>query len=59
MLGVSTEELYPDFIRCAKRLYEAVCTAKASPYGVLIFGLPFLSKFGETALEIAVNIAGV
>jgi hypothetical protein len=32
-LGVSTEELYPDVIRCAKRLYDAVCSVKASPIG--------------------------
>jgi hypothetical protein len=58
-LGVSTEELYPDFIRCAKRLYEAVCASKASPFGVIIFSLSFLSKFGETALEITSNLASV
>ena len=58
-LDVSVEELYPDLIRCAKRLYDAVCTAKASPYGLMIFGLLFLSKFGETASEIAVSIASV
>lgn len=32
-LGVSTEELYPDVIRGAKHLYDAVCSVKASPVG--------------------------
>lgn len=32
-LRVSTEELYPDFIRTAKRLYDAISMSKASPYG--------------------------
>lgn len=58
-LGVSTEELYPDFIRCAKRLYEAVCASKASPYGAFFISLSFLSKFGETALQFVASIASV
>lgn len=58
-LGVLTDELYPDFIRGAKRLYEAVCASKASPYGVVVIGLPFLSKFGETALQFVATIASV
>ena len=58
-LGVSVEELYPDVIRCAKRLYDAVCSVKASPLGCLILGTAFLSKFGETASEIFASIASV
>lgn len=58
-LGVSTEELYPDVIRCAKRLYEAVCASKASRLGCLISGPLFLSKFGEITSEIFSTIASV
>lgn len=58
-LGASVEELYPEFIRCAKRLYDAVCSVKASPLGCLILGAAFLSKFGETASEIFSTIASV
>lgn len=58
-LGVSTEELYPDVIRGAKRLYDAVCTVKASPVGCLIMWAAFFSKFGEMPLEIFATIASV
>jgi len=37
-LGVGIEALYPDFIRDAKRLYEAIATSKASRFGSLIVG---------------------
>ena len=58
-LGASVEELYPEFIRCAKRLYEAICASKLSPLGCLIIGLSFLSKFGEMASGISSTIASV
>lgn len=58
-LNVSVEELYPDVIRCAKRLYDAVCRVKASPLGCLILGAALLSKFGEIASEISSTIASV
>lgn len=59
VLGVSTEDLYPDFIRAAKRLYDAICMSKSSRFGVLIFGLISCSKIGAGAVEIAFNIASV
>ena len=58
-LGVSTEDLYPDFIRGAKRLYEAICTSKASRFGAFIFGLLSCSQLGAGALEFAFNFASV
>ncbi len=59
VLGVSTEELYPDFIRAAKRLYDAICTSKASRYGAFIIGLLSCSKFGAGVVHFAANIASV
>ncbi len=43
VLGVTTEELYPDFIRRAGRmgkgkLYEAITSSKASRFGSLVIG---------------------
>jgi len=58
-LGVSVEELYPDLIRCAKRLYEAVCASKVSRFGSVILGISLLSNFGEIASEIFCTIASV
>ena len=58
-LGVTTEELYPDFIRGAKRLYEAISMSKASPFGVIIFGLISCSQLGTGVLDFAGSIAGV
>ena len=45
-LGVSLEELYPDFIRGARRLYDAICTSKASRFGVFVAGLLGCSQPG-------------
>jgi len=58
-LGVGTEELYPDFIRGAKRLYEAICASKASRFGAFIFGLISCSQLGTGAFNFALNIASV
>jgi len=58
-LGVQTEELYPDFIRGAKRLYDAICMAKASRYGTLIVLLASCSQTGAGVLEFAARIASV
>ncbi|OJV23484.1 MAG: hypothetical protein BGO12_22045 [Verrucomicrobia bacterium 61-8] len=59
VLGVSTEELYPDFIRAAKHLYDAICMSKASRYGAFILGLLSCSKFGAGAVHFAVSLASV
>jgi len=58
-LGVAMEELYPDFIRSAKRLYEAISVSKASRYGVLMFGLASCSQLGAGGLDFAFRMAGV
>lgn len=58
-LGVGIEELYPDFIRCAKRLYDAICMSKASRYGAFIFGLLSCSQLGTGAFDFAFNLASV
>jgi transcriptional regulator with XRE-family HTH domain len=58
-LGVTTEELYPDFIRGAKRLYDAISMAKASPFGILIFGLLSCSQLGAGVYKFAATIASV
>lgn len=58
-LGVTTEDLYPDFIRGAKRLYDAICTSKASRFGAFIFGLLSCSQLGTSAAEFACIFASV
>ena len=58
-LGVSTELLYPDFIRGAKRLYDAICEAKASRYGCLIFGLLSCPELGAWAVKFSSTVASV
>ncbi len=58
-LGVSTEQLYPDFIRGAKRLYDAICASKASRFGALVIGALGCSQLGTSVREIAANIANV
>jgi hypothetical protein len=58
-LGVSIEDLYPDFIRGAKRLYEAICTSKASRFGLLIFGILSCSQLGAGAVDFGFSIANV
>lgn len=58
-LGVSMEELYPDFIRSAKRLYEAISMSKASRYGAIIFGLISCSQLGAGVLDFAISMASV
>lgn len=59
VLGVSTEDLYPDFIRDAKRLYEAICASRASRFGAWIFGISSCSIFGAGALGFAFSVANV
>jgi len=58
-LGVAMEDLYPDFIRSAKRLYEAISMSKASRYGSFIFGLLSCSQLGAGVLDFAVKMTGV
>ena len=58
-LGVSTEELYPDFIRCAQRLYDAICTSKASRFSCFILVSVSCSKFGACAFDLMFSLASV
>lgn len=58
-LGVSTDELYPDVIRCAKQLYDAVCASRASRFGTFVLGFSFLSKIGEITSGFFFTIASV
>lgn len=56
VLGVSVEDLYPDFIRDAKWLYKAICMSKASRFGVLVFGLLSCSQPGAAAFDFASTV---
>jgi hypothetical protein len=58
-LGVSVEDLYPDFILAAKRLYEAIYMSKASRYGALVFGLFCCSQLGAVAMHFSFTLACV
>lgn len=58
-LGVSTEQLYPDFIRGAKRLYDAITSSKTSRFGAFVFGLLSCSQLGTAAVNFASTIANV
>jgi len=58
-LGVNIEELYPDFIRGAKQLYDAITASKASRFGVLTWGLITCSQLGAGVAEFSLSIACV
>lgn len=58
-LGVTIEQLYPDFIRSAKKLYEAICSSKASRYGAIVFGLWSCSQLGTGVVGFVSSIASV
>jgi len=49
-LDVPTDELYPDFIRGAKRLYEAICQSKASRFGAFVIGSLSCTQLGAGLL---------
>lgn len=63
-LGVPVEELYPDFIRSAKKLYEAIAASKASRFGSLVvgfgmglsMGLSSCTQLGAGALHVASKV---
>lgn len=58
-LNVGTDELYPDFIRGAKRLYEAICQSKASRFGAFLVGSLSCTQLGATLLGFTATIANV
>lgn len=58
-LDVGTDELYPDFIRGAKRLYDAICMSKASRFGVFVIGSLSCTQLGAALLGFTSSIASV
>lgn len=58
-LGVGTDELYPDFIRGAKRLYEAISISKASRFGTYVVGALTCTQLGARVVDFASTIATV
>jgi len=63
-LGVTTEELYPDFIRGAGRtgkgkLFDAITSSKASRFGSLVIGTLSGSLLGAGALHFISSVASV
>ena len=59
VLRVDLKDLFPPKIIGAKRLYEAITEAKASPYGCLIFGFLFCPELGAWAANISSTVASV
>lgn len=59
VLGVSIEDLYPDFIRGAKRLYDAISASKASRFGAFTIGFLSCSQLGTGVVNFAFTIASV
>ncbi len=58
-LAVSLADLYPDFILSAKRLYDAICSSKASRFGAFVFGLISCSAAGTALANFSVIVAAV
>ncbi|CAN5754194.1 hypothetical protein BH09VER1_BH09VER1_12520 [soil metagenome] len=56
---VDLNELFPPKILGASHLYHAICAAKASPYGCLIFALLFCPELGAGAFHFASIVVGV
>ena len=59
VLDVDLKELFPPKILAAKRLYDAICEAKASRYGCLIFGLLSCPELGAWAVNFSSTVASV
>ena len=55
-LGVSVEDLYPDYIRGAKQLCHAIDMSKASRFGAFIIGLIGCSQLGAGAFHFALTV---
>ena len=53
VLRVDVKELYPERIRCSSQLHLAICSAKASRFGVLVFGLLSCSQLGTALADFA------
>ncbi|OJV22469.1 MAG: hypothetical protein BGO12_08010 [Verrucomicrobia bacterium 61-8] len=59
VLGADPKDLYPPKIFCARRLYEAICEAKASRYGFGFLALLSCPELGAWALQISGTVASV
>ncbi len=59
VLDVKLDELFPSKILTASRLYDAICEAKASRYGCLIFALLNCPELGAWAANLSSTVAGV
>ncbi len=59
VLDVDLKELFPPKILGAKRLYDAICEAKASRYGCLIFGLLSCPELGAWTVNFSSTFASV
>lgn len=55
-LGVGVEDLYPDYIRCAKQLCNAIDMSKASRFGAFIVGFITCSGLGAAAFHFALTV---
>jgi transcriptional regulator with XRE-family HTH domain len=58
-LGVAIDELYPDFIRGAKRIYDAISMSKASRFGAFLIGAITCTQLGAGAARFGSMVAGV
>ena len=59
VLGVDLKDLFPPKIIGAKRLYDAICEAKSSRYGFLIFGMLSCPELGAWAVSFSTTVANV
>ena len=59
VLNVDLKDLFPPRVLGAKRLYEAICEAKASRFGCLILGLLICPELGAWAAKISSTVACV
>lgn len=59
VFAVDLKDLFPQKIFSAKRLYDAICEAKASRFGCLIFGLLSCPELGAGAINFVSKVASV
>lgn len=59
VLRVDLKDLFPPKIFTAKRLYDAICEAKSSRYGLLIFWLAICPELGAWAANFSSTVASV
>lgn len=59
VLKVDLKDLFPPKLLDARHLYDAICEAKASRYGGLIFGLLSCPELGAWAVKFSSTVASV